>query len=372
MDVRIRRAALPAWADRAPAGCPVVAPMLTAMEPLLDRRHGIVPLVPVVDDAPPDRLAEPDGYIVAADDGTRLHFLDWGAVEGSPPAAPGRAHAAPGVLLLHGLAQTAWIWTPVARRVRARTHVVMPDLRGHGLSDSPTAGYDRATLVADARAVAEGSGLLAYPGATGPDRLVVAGHGFGGAIAAWLAVDLGPRCAGLVLVDGGWEDLASTSGRSPEEWLHEIEEPPETLRSMEAFLADRAGFDPPTWDADQERAARATVVEAPAGRVVSVVRPHALAASVEALFAYDPLAVLPEVVAPVFALVAMDDEAGGRRRALERAAAAVVAVGRGPIHVADLPADGHNLMRYRPILVTATIATILASEPPSASARPPR
>jgi pimeloyl-ACP methyl ester carboxylesterase len=346
--------------------------MLTAMEPPLDRRHGIAPLVVAVEDAPPDLVAEPDGYIVVADDGTRLHFLDWGVPSDGQPAALGGPPEAPGVLLLHGLAQTAWIWAPVARRSHARVHVVAPDLRGHGLSDSPTAGYDRATLVADARAVAEGSGLLAYPGEAGPDRLVVAGHGFGGAIAAWLAVDLGPRCAGLVLVDGGWEDLASTSGRSPGEWLREIEEPPETIRSMEAFLADRAGFDPATWDADQERAARATVVEVPAGRVVSVVRPHALAASVEALFAYDPLAVLPEVAAPVCVLAAMDDEVGGRRRALERAAAARVAAGGGPIRVAEFPADGHNLMRYRPAVVTAAIAGIRASASASGSAPVPR
>ncbi len=340
--------------------------MLTAMEPPLDLRERMVPLAPAMVDALSDMHAEPDGYTVAADDGTRLHFLDWGAPPDGPPAAPG-------VLLVHGLAQTAWIWTPIARRARARAHVVAPDLRGHGLSDSPTAGYDRATLVADARAVAEGSGLLAYPGEAGPDRLVVAGHGFGAAIAAWLAVDLGPRCAGLVLVDGGWEDLGSTSERSPGEWLREIEEPPEILRSMAAFLADRAGFDPSTWDADQERAARATVVEVPAGRVVSVVRPHALAASVEALFAYDPLVVLPEVVAPIFVLAAMDDEAGGRRRALERATDAVVAAGRGSVHVAGFPSDGHNLMRYRPAPVAAAIAGILASAPTSApTSAPPR
>ena len=60
-----------------------------------------------------------------------------------------------------------------------------------------------------------------------------------------------------------------------EEFLRGLDEPPEVMRSMAAFLADRAGFDPATWDADQERAARATVVETHAGKVVPATRPHA-------------------------------------------------------------------------------------------------
>ena len=59
-----------------------------------------------------------------------------------------------------------------------------------------------------------------------------------------------------------------------EEFLRGLDEPPEVLRSMDAFLADRRGFDPASWDADQERAARATVVETHAGHVVPSTRPH--------------------------------------------------------------------------------------------------
>ena len=80
------------------------------------------------------------------------------------------------------------------------------------------------------------------------------------------------------------------------------------MRSLTAFLADRSRFDPGTWDADQDRAARATVVETHAGRVVPATRPHALEASVRAMFTYDPVATLAAVAAPVVALVAADDE----------------------------------------------------------------
>ena len=72
------------------------------------------------------RTKDPDGFVVVVEPGDRIHFLDWGG-EGTP-----------GVLLIHGLSNTAWSWAPVARRLAAGRHVVAMDMRGHGLSDSTT------------------------------------------------------------------------------------------------------------------------------------------------------------------------------------------------------------------------------------------
>jgi pimeloyl-ACP methyl ester carboxylesterase len=294
----------------------------------------------------PDGAAEPDGFVVTVDPNDRIHFLDWGA----PPDAG--AAGRPGALLVHGLSSTAWSWLPVARRLRGARRTVAMDLRGHGLSDAPTTGYDPETLAEDALAVAEGSGLLS----DGP--VVLAGHGFGAIVAAWTAARLGSDCAGLVLVDGGWEDLAASTGLEPEEFLRELDEPPEVLRSMAAYLADREGFDTATWDADQERAARAAIVELPAGRVVSSSRPHALAGSVAAMFAYHPAGTLAAVTAPIVALAAAENEAGTRMAALATVQRSLAAAGRPPIQLAAFPGAGHNLMRYRPVEVTAAILAV--------------
>jgi pimeloyl-ACP methyl ester carboxylesterase len=293
----------------------------------------------------PDPAAEPDGFVVVVDPGDRIHFLDWG---GWTPAG------AAGVLLIHGLSNTAWSWTPVTRRLRAIRHVVAMDLRGHGLSDAPTDGYDPVSLAADVLAVAEGSGLLAGP----DDRLVLAGHGFGAVVASWAAAEMGDRCAGLVLVDGGWESLEASTGVDVDEFLRGLDEPPEVMRSMTAYLADRAAFDLATWDADQEQAARATVVETHAGKVVPSTRPHAAEASVRSMFRYDPLVTLALVSAPVTALVAADDEEGSRATALAAASSARLAAGRSRIRAASYRGDGHNLMRYRPVAVSAAILSV--------------
>ena len=300
---------------------------------------------------PPDRAFEPAGFVVEVAPGDRIHFLDWGGPEADDPQVGNGG--GPGVLLIHGLSNTAWSWAPVARRLRAVRRVVAMDLRGHGLSDAPTTGYDPVGFAADVIAAAEGSGLLAETG----DRVVLAGHGFGGIVGAWSAIELGDRCAGLVLVDGGWESIEQATGMELDEFLRNLDEPPEVMRSLPAFLADRAGFDPATWDADQERAARATVVETHAGKVVPSTRPHALQASVEAMFGYEPVSSLARVAAPVTALIAADDERT-RAAALANASAARLAAGRGAIAVTTFLHDGHNLMRYRPDAVSAAVLSI--------------
>jgi pimeloyl-ACP methyl ester carboxylesterase len=308
----------------------------------------------------PDQTLEPEGFVVVAESGERIHFLDWGVPGGASEPGGGGVADTPGVLAIHGLSQTGWIWAPIARRLGgpagSRRFVAM-DLRGHGLSDAPTddGAYDLAVLASDVEAVAEGSGLLAAgPGA----GVVLAGHGFGAIVAATAALELGDRCTGLVLVDGGWESLEATTGVDVDEFLRGLDEPPEVMRSLPAFLADRSRFDPGSWDADQDRAARATVVETHAGRVVPATRPHALEASVRAMFTYDPVAILAKVSAPVAALVAAEDETGSRAAALAEMSAAREAAGRGPIDQVSFGHDGHNLMRYRPREVAEAITSV--------------
>jgi pimeloyl-ACP methyl ester carboxylesterase len=287
---------------------------------------------------------EPEGFLVEIVPGERIHFLDWGGPR------PADVLGVP-VLLVHGLSSTAWAWTPVARRLREAVRTVAIDLRGHGLSDSPTSGYRADQLGEDVLAVAEGGGLLPESSS----RIVLAGHGYGAIVAAWAAQLLSLRCAGLVLVDGGWQDLAAETGMTPDEWLRELEEPPGIFSSMAAYLADRRDFDPASWDADQEQAARTTVVEVPAGKVVSAIRPHALAASVEAMFTYRPLSTLAAVTAPVTVLLAGGDDQAARSARLDELGQARRVAGLAPIRVIELADAGHNLMRYRPAEVSAAI-----------------
>ncbi len=312
------------------------------------------PLEPFVPDgagAPAaDLTLVPEGYVVGGESEVRIHFLDWGGPAGSGSGVADDAAGDPGVLLLPGLMATAWSWAPVARRLARVRRTVVADLRGHGLSDAPPAGYDLETLAADAEGVIDASALAGERG------VVVAGHGFGACVASALAARLGARCAGVVLVDGGFERQEAVTGLALDELLRGLDEPPEVMRSMTAWLADRRAFDPATWDADQEQAARDAVVETVAGRVVRAVRPHVVAAVAATQHAYEPATWLAAVGAPVRALVALASGDPGMRLAeLRRAADARRAAGRTPIRVAGFAGVAHNLPRYRPAEVAAAI-----------------
>ena len=228
------------------------------------------------------------------------------------------------------------------------------DLRGHGLSDAPTetAPTTSDVLAEDVVAVAEGSGCSARTGRTASCSRATASAR---SSPREPRLELGDRCAGLVLVDGGWESLEAATGMDVDEFLRGLDEPPEVMRSLTAYLADRARVRPATGTPTRSgRPGRRSSRPTRAGSCPPT-RPHALEASVRAMFTYDPIATLRGVRAPVVALVAADDEDGSRARALARRSAARVAAGRRRSEPSSFGHDGHNLMRYRPREVSAAI-----------------
>ena len=59
----------------------------------------------------------------------------------------------PAVVLLHGYGETGDMWAPMAADL-ARDHtVVVPDLRGMGLSSKPAGGFDKKTQAHDVAGV---------------------------------------------------------------------------------------------------------------------------------------------------------------------------------------------------------------------------
>ena len=119
----------------------------------------------------PTRTRSPRAFLVTADDGTRLHFHDWGGpVERRGSRRPAHARAAAsrrgrGRRSLDGSRRRGASWSRTCA--------------GTGLSDAPMDGYDLATLGARRVAVADGR-----RGALDGGAIVLAGHGFGAPVAA--------------------------------------------------------------------------------------------------------------------------------------------------------------------------------------------
>src|SRR5882762_1722490 len=98
----------------------------------------------------------------------------------------------PAVVLLHGFGDTGDMWAPLAANL-ARDHtVVVPDLRGMGLSSRPAGGYDKRTQAADIRSVLTTLGI---------DRAAVVGHDIGTMVAYAYAARYPEKTEKLVVMD---------------------------------------------------------------------------------------------------------------------------------------------------------------------------
>ena len=65
----------------------------------------------------------------------------------------------PAVVMLHGFADTGDMWQPLAATLMASRTVVIPDLRGMGLSSQPAGGYDKKTQGIDIARVLDRLGI---------------------------------------------------------------------------------------------------------------------------------------------------------------------------------------------------------------------
>jgi pimeloyl-ACP methyl ester carboxylesterase len=98
----------------------------------------------------------------------------------------------PAVVLLHGFGDTGDMWAPLAANL-ARDHtVVVPDLRGMGLSSQPPGDYDKRTQAADIRSVLTTLGL---------DRAAIVGHDIGTMVAYAYAARYPEKTEKLVVMD---------------------------------------------------------------------------------------------------------------------------------------------------------------------------
>jgi pimeloyl-ACP methyl ester carboxylesterase len=111
-------------------------------------------------------------------DGARLHVR----VGGHGPA----------VVLLHGFGDTGDMWGQLATALTKDHRVVVPDLRGMGLSSKPAEGYEKKGQAGDIRAVLERLGI---------DKADVVGHDIGTMVAYAYAARYPDKTTKLVVMD---------------------------------------------------------------------------------------------------------------------------------------------------------------------------
>jgi pimeloyl-ACP methyl ester carboxylesterase len=98
----------------------------------------------------------------------------------------------PAVLLIHGFGDTGDMWAPLAAELERDHTVVVPDLRGMGLSSHPDRGFDKRTQAADMRAILTQLGI---------DHADVVGHDIGTMVAFAYAERYPDKTDRLIVMD---------------------------------------------------------------------------------------------------------------------------------------------------------------------------
>ena len=117
----------------------------------------------------------------------------------------------PAVVLLHGFGDTGDMWAPLAAELAKDHTVVVPDLRGMGLSDHPDAGYTKKNQALDMAGVMDSLNLKSAALVT---------HDIGNMVGYSLAAQYPSRIKRWVVIDaplpgiGNWDTIV----RSPLLW----------------------------------------------------------------------------------------------------------------------------------------------------------
>jgi pimeloyl-ACP methyl ester carboxylesterase len=110
----------------------------------------------------------------------------------------------PAVLLLHGYGETGDMWAPLAAQLARNHTVIVPDLRGLGLSSRPAGGYDKKTQAEDIAGVLDKLKI---------DKVDLVTHDIGNMVGYAFAAQHPERVKKFVVIDaplpgiGPWDDI---------------------------------------------------------------------------------------------------------------------------------------------------------------------
>jgi len=140
----------------------------------------------------------------------------------------------PAVLLLHGFGDTGDMWAPLAAKLVKDHTVVVPDLRGMGLSAHPETGYEKKNQAVDMAGVLDALSI---------DKVDLVTHDIGNMVGYALAAQYPARVARWAVIDaplpgiGSWDTIKC----SPQVWHFNFRGPDEErlVAGRERIYLDR-------------------------------------------------------------------------------------------------------------------------------------
>ncbi|KSV86747.1 alpha/beta fold hydrolase [Sinorhizobium sp. GL28] len=255
----------------------------------------------------------------------------------------------PTVVLLHGYGETGDMWAPLAAELARDHRVIVPDLRGMGLSEKPATGYDKKNEAKDIAGVLD---------ALKAEKVDVVAHDIGNMVGYQFAAQYPSRTTKLVLMDaplpgiGPWEEIL----KNPLLWHFRFGGP-----DMERLVAGRERIyldrfwnefsaDPKKWDeASREHYAKLYA------------QPGAMRAGFAQFAAFDQDATDNQALLKQGKL-GMPVLAVGGEKSFGPTMAVVASAAAENVTGVVIPASGHWLMEEQPEATVKAIRSFLDAE----------
>jgi pimeloyl-ACP methyl ester carboxylesterase len=251
------------------------------------------------------------------------------------------------VVLLHGYGDTGDMWAPLAAELAGNHTVIVPDLRGLGLSSKPPSGYDKKTQARDV------AGVLDALTITTADLVT---HDIGNMVGFAFAAAYPDRVTRFVIMDapvpgiGPWEEIL----KNPLLWHFRFGGP-----DMERLVAGRERIyldrfwnefsaDPKRWTEDMRNHYAALYA-----------LPGAMRAGFSQFAAFDQDAVDNRAWLAAGGRLNMPILAIGGEKSFGLQMAEVMKSAADKVEAVSIPAAGHWLMEEQPQATIAAIRSFL-------------
>ncbi|RWE33798.1 MAG: alpha/beta hydrolase [Mesorhizobium sp.] len=254
----------------------------------------------------------------------------------------------PAVVLLHGFADTGDMWAPAAIALMKDHTVIVPDLRGMGLSAHPDDGYTKKNQAVDIAGVMDALKI---------DKADLVTHDIGNMVGYALAAQYRKRITKWVVIDaplpgiGDWDKIK----QSPLLWHFNFRGP-----DMERLVAGRERIYLDRFynelSADPKKIDEATR----AHYAKLYARPHAMHDAFEQFKAFDQDAIDNQAMLAGSGKLSLPVLAAGAEKSAGTSQADVLRFVASDVTGAIVPASGHWIMEENPDATVKVITDFLA------------
>jgi len=256
--------------------------------------------------------------------------------------------AGPAVVMLHGFGDTGDMWAPIAAKLMKEYTVIVPDLRGMGLSAHPDAGYTKKNQAVDI------AGVLDYFKVDSADLVT---HDIGNMVGYAFAAQYPERVTRWIVIDaplpgiGNWDNIT----RSPLLWHFNFRGPDveRLVAGRERIYLDRF------WN---ELSANPKAIDEATREHYAALyaRPHAMHDAFEQFGAFSQDAIDNKELLAKGGKLVMPTLAVGAEKSFNTAMAEEIRFVAVDVTVGIVPASGHWVMEENPDATTKLVLDFLA------------